>query len=98
MLGDLTHAWRKMKWAWLIAGLLMLMLTLAGCSAAPVAGPTDDTASAPAGQPAEIEGAAESDSEGGRIEDTTAPRTELDALLAEAERSVEETYGKGQIK
>ncbi|MDK9710608.1 ribonuclease domain-containing protein [Acidaminobacter sp.] len=75
-----------MKWTWLAVWLLMFMLVLSGCGGAPLTTEPESEAPEAVEQPAETE----IETEGEAVEETPAPLTELEALLAEAESYVEE--------
>jgi len=77
---------RGMKWTWLAVWLLMFMLVLSGCGGAPLTTEPESEAPEAVEQPAETE----IETEGEAVEETPAPLTELEALLAEAESYVEE--------
>lgn len=77
---------RGKKWTWLAVWLLMFMLVLSGCGGAPLTTEPESVAPEAVEQPAETE----IESEGEAVEETPAPLTELEALLAEAESYVEE--------
>lgn len=77
---------RGKKWTWLAVWLLLFMLVLSGCGGAtPAAQPEAESPEAVT-QPAEPEIDVESE----EVNESPAPLTELEALLAEAESNVEE--------
>jgi len=77
---------RGKKWTWLAVWLLMFMLVLSGCGGAPLTTEPESEAPEAVEQPEETE----IETEGEAVEETPAPLTELEALLAEAESYVEE--------